>query len=335
MDGHPSNAEWHRDRGEAETPRAVRGFAEVLADPGTLLIADGGLASLLETRGHDLSGGLWSARLLTDAPKEIVAAHAAFFHAGATIAITASYQASIGGFAAHGYGRDEGERLLGLSVELARQARTRVASEGIARWIAASIGPYGAALADGSEFRGRYGLSASELRAWHRPRLQVLAEAGPDVLALETIPDIDEAEVLVDLVAEAGVPAWLSYTIDGAHTRAGQPLSEAFAVAADAPDIVAVGVNCCRPADVGPAVETARRVTGKSVVVYPNSGEGWDAERQSWTGTSRFVADDARAWATNGAEIIGGCCRVGPADIAALSRSLGFHQNADTEPRRA
>ncbi len=283
----------------------------------SVLINDGGLATELEARGHDLSDPLWSARLLADAPTEIQAAHADFFRAGATIATTASYQASFDGFAARGIGHSATAALLRRSVELARAA---AAHDGSPRWVAASIGPYGAALADGSEYRGRYGLSVRELAAWHRPRLEVLAGAAPDVLACETVPDADEAQALAELVAQLGLPAWLSYTIDGARTRAGQSLTEAFAVAAGVPQIVAVGVNCCAPIDVLPAIEVARRVTGKPVIVYPNSGERWDGGR--WVGRSCFSAELAPQWVAAGARIIGGCCRVRPADIAELARAV-------------
>ncbi|WP_369640174.1 homocysteine S-methyltransferase, partial [Nocardia sp. JMUB6875] len=250
---------------------------------GELLISDGGLATELEARGHDLSDELWSARLLLDAPEEIRAVHAAYFRAGAVIATSASYQASFDGFAARGIDREEGARLLRRGVELAAAARDEM-DDGRERWVAASVGPYGAALADGSEYRGRYGLSIAELKRWHLPRLAVLAESGADVLALETIPDIDEAEALAGLLDGSGVPAWLSYSIDGLRTRAGQPLREAFAIAADVTEIVAVGVNCCAPDDVAAAVMLAREVTGKPVIAYPNSGEGWDAERRCWVG---------------------------------------------------
>jgi homocysteine S-methyltransferase len=281
----------------------------------TALIADGGLASELEARGHDLSDALWSARLLVDAPQEITAVHTAFFRAGARIATTASYQASFDGFAARGIGRDDTVRLLRRSVELAKNARDDVGGGG---QVAASVGPYGAALADGSEYRGRYGLSVGQLRDWHQPRLEVLADAGADVLALETIPDVDEAEALVSLVRTLGVPAWLSYTIEGTRTRAGQPLADAFAVAAGVPEIVAVGVNCCAPEDVLPAIGPARE-TGKPVIVYPNSGERWDSARRTWVGSSRFSPRSAAQWLAAGARVIGGCCRVRPADIAELA----------------
>jgi homocysteine S-methyltransferase len=285
----------------------------------TALIADGGLATELEARGHDLSNGLWSARLLVEAPQEVTAVHTAFFRAGAMIATTASYQASFDGFADSGISRDDTVRLLRRSVELAKTARDEVGDAG--RRVAASVGPYGAALADGSEYRGRYGLGVAQLEDWHRPRLEVLADAGADVLALETIPDVDEAEALVNLVRSLGVPAWLSYTIDGTRTRAGQPLADAFAVAVGVPEIVAVGVNCCAPGDVLPAIGQARG-TGKPVIVYPNSGERWDSARRAWVGPSRFSARLAVQWAAAGARVIGGCCRVRPADIAELATAL-------------
>ncbi|GFG51031.1 homocysteine S-methyltransferase [Mycolicibacterium agri] len=290
------------------------------ASNNTVLISDGGLATELEARGHDLSDDLWSARLLFDAPDEIMAAHMAFYQAGAVIATTASYQASFDGFAAGGIDPAEAERLMRRSVELAAAAREEIGAEG--RWVAASVGPYGAALANGEEYVGRYGLSVAQLAQWHRPRLEVLADAGADVLAIETVPDVDEAEALVGLVCELKVPAWLSYTIAGEKTRAGQPLAAAFALAADVPEIVAVGVNCCAPDDVLPAIQIARAVADKPVIVYPNSGEQWDGERRTWVGEARWSADLAPQWVAAGARIVGGCCRVRPDDIAALAATL-------------
>jgi homocysteine S-methyltransferase len=281
----------------------------------TVLISDGGLATELEARGHDLSDDLWSARLLVDAPEEIVAVHCAFYRAGASIATTASYQASFDGFAERGIGRNDAARLLRRSVELAMAARDEVGGQ---RWVAASVGPYGAALANGEEYVGRYGLSVAQLADWHRPRMEILA----DVLAVETVPDVDEAEALVGLVRDLGVPAWLSYTIAGTTTRAGQPLADAFAVAAGVPEIVAVGVNCCAPDDVLAAVEIARDVTGRPVVAYPNSGEAWDGARRTWVGSSGWSAELAPQWVAAGARIVGGCCRVRPDDIAALALTL-------------
>jgi homocysteine S-methyltransferase len=286
------------------------------------LVLDGGMSNQLESAGHDLRDGLWSARLLAEHPEAVTAAHLAYYQAGADVAITSSYQATFEGFARRGIGRDRAAELLALSVELAREATRQVKGSPRPRWVAASVGPYGAVLADGSEYRGRYGLTLAELEAFHRPRLEVLAAARPDVLALETIPDSDEAEALIRAVRGLGVPAWLSYTVAGDRTRAGQPLEEAFALAAEVDQIIAVGVNCCAPEDVDGAVETAARVTGKPVVAYPNSGEAWDAGAREWTGRSRFTAEQVTGWERAGARLVGGCCRVGPEAITAIAGTV-------------
>ncbi|MGV4981327.1 homocysteine S-methyltransferase [Streptomyces sp. NRAIS4] len=297
-------------------------LADALA-AGTVVL-DGGMSNQLESAGHDLSDELWSARLLAERPEAVTEAHLAYFRAGADVAITASYQATFEAFARRGIGHDDAARLLALSVDLAREAARRARDAGVERplWVAASVGPYGAMLADGSEYRGCYGLSVDELERFHRPRMEVLAGAAPDVLALETVPDADEAAALLRTVRGLGVPAWLSYTVDGRHTRAGQPLEEAFALAADVDEVIAVGVNCCAPEDVGPAVEIAARVTGKPVVVYPNSGEAWDAEARAWTGRTGFGAGQVKTWQEAGARLIGGCCRVGPEAIASIRQAL-------------
>ncbi|MBK3596762.1 homocysteine S-methyltransferase, partial [Streptomyces sp. MBT51] len=248
---------------------------------GETLVLDGGLSNQLRAQGCDLSDALWSARLLADAPQQIEAAHAAYVRAGAQVLITASYQATFEGFERRGIGRGRAAELMAGSVELARRAAGRSGRE---VWVAASVGPYGAMLADGSEYRGRYGATVRELERFHRPRVETLAEAAPDALALETVPDTDEAEAMLGAVRGSGVPVWLSYTVAGERTRAGQPLADAFALAAGEDQVVAVGVNCCDPADADRAVEMAAAVTGKPVVVYPNSGEVWDAAARGWTG---------------------------------------------------
>ncbi|WP_369263346.1 homocysteine S-methyltransferase [Streptomyces sp. R35] len=304
------------------TSDTSRSLADALSAGPVVL--DGGMSNQLESAGHDLSDELWSARLLAERPEAIVEAHLAYFEAGADVAITSSYQATFEGFAKRGIPHERAAELLGLSVELAREAARRAHTKGVSRplWVAASVGPYGAMLADGSEYRGRYGLSVAELERFHRPRLEVLAAAAPDVLALETVPDADEARALLRGVRGLGVPAWLSYSVAGDRTRAGQPLEEAFALAADADEIIAVGVNCCAPEDVDSAIATAARVAGKPVVVYPNSGEAWDAEARAWTGRSTFAAEQVAGWERAGARLVGGCCRVGPGAIAGISEAL-------------
>ncbi len=280
------------------------------------VVLDGGLATELETRGHDLSSSLWSARLLAEAPAAVVAAHAAYFAAGAQIATTASYQASFAGLAAQGH---DPAALMVRSVQLADQAREEAG--GGQRWVAASVGPYGAALADGSEYRGDYGLSVAALAAWHRPRLEVLAGAGADVLALETIPCLAEVEALLGEVARLDVPCWLSLTCAEGRTRAGEPVAEAYAMAAEVPQVLAVGVNCTHPDEVQSLI-TAAAATGKPVVAYPNSGEDWDAVARRWRGSAHFAPGQVEAWVAAGARLVGGCCRVGPGQISAVAMSL-------------
>lgn len=289
----------------------------------TPVILDGGMSNALEDRGHDLSDRLWTARLLRTAPEEVAAVHRAYFHAGAVVATTASYQASVPGFVEAGVDPAEARHLVGSSVRIARAVRDELAGDGVRRLVAASVGPYGAVLADGSEYRGRYGVSRGRLRDFHGPRLETLAEAGPDLLAVETVPDAEEAEVLVDLLDATGLPAWVCFSVDGLRTRAGQPLRDAFAVAASCVQVRAVGVNCCAPADVLPALRVAREVTALPLVAYPNSGEGWDALARRWTGGSVYDVTLAAAWLEAGAAYVGGCCRVGPREIRRLSERLG------------
>ncbi|GAA1759249.1 homocysteine S-methyltransferase [Luedemannella helvata] len=289
------------------------------------VLLDGGLASQLTATGSDLTDYLWSARVLVDDPGAIVEAHLEFLRAGARVITTASYQATRAGFARRGIDAAGTEALLRRSVALADEARERAYDEGIPGpvWIAASVGPYGAMLADGSEYRGAYGLSVDQLVDFHAPRLAVLANAGADVLACETVPDTIEGEALMRALAGLGTPAWLSYTVGGPRTRAGQPLDEAFGVAVGVKEIVAVGVNCCAPADVATAVAVATAVTGLPGVAYPNSGERWDAVRRDWTGEVSLDPTRVQEWVDAGARLIGGCCRVTAGHLRAIHAALG------------
>lgn len=286
------------------------------------VILDGGLSNALEDRGHDLGDAMWTARLLRDDPAEIAAVHRTYFEAGARVATTASYQASLPGWAAAGVSAKEATSLITRSVTIAKDARDAMARDGVARWVAASVGPYGATLADGSEYRGRYGLSPAALRDFHAPRMELLVAADPDFLAVETIPDVEEAEVVVSLLHELAAPAWLSFTVAAGRTRAGQLLAEAFSLAAAATTVFAVGVNCCAPGEALPAIGEATQAGARSIVVYPNSGEDWSPTAHAWQGQGRFDTALAPAWVAAGARYVGGCCRVGPSTIAALAEAV-------------
>jgi homocysteine S-methyltransferase len=259
--------------------------------------------------------------LLQDAPEEIAAVHRTYFAAGARVATTASYQASVDGYARAGVSRREAEALLRRSVALADEARSQVESPQ-PLLVAASVGPYGAVRADGSEYTGDYDVGVAGLRRFHRPRLEVLAEAGADVLALETVPCLREVEALLAELDRLGdMPAWLSLTCAAGLTRRGEDPAEAFAMAREVTGVVAVGLNCTAPGDVDALLPVAA-TAGRPVLVYPNSGEGWDPVRRSWTGRSAFEPARVGAWLAAGAGAVGGCCRVGPADIAAVARTL-------------
>lgn len=293
------------------------------------MILDGGLATELEARGCDISGPLWSARVLRDAPEAIEQLHYDYYAAGADCAITASYQASYEGFASIGLDAGETTRLLRLSVELARSARERYrrdhSQDRRELFVAASVGPYGAISHDGAEYRGDYGLSVAQLVAFHERRFGVLASAGADFLACETIPVLDEARAYVELLARhAGARAWLSFTSpDGLHTSHGEALVDCARLADPVPNVIAVGVNCVKPEIVEVAIRSLAAGTGKPIVVYPNSGERWVADEESWHGApGHGIATLARDWFNAGARHIGGCCRVGPDQIAGLSKAL-------------
>ncbi len=295
------------------------------------VVIDGGLATELEARGHDLSDRLWSARLLVSDPGAIEDVHLAFFRADATVATTASYQATVPGFAAAGLDEADALGAIRRSVALASDARDRYAAEaGVDAadlLIAGSVGPYGAMLADGSEYRGDYDPGPAALRDVHAPRVEALLDAGADLLAMETIPTIREAEVLVGLLDEFGAVGWLSYQCrDGASTAAGEPIEAAIAVASGITGLVAVGMNCTAPRFLPALLQRAAAVAdGLPLIAYPNDGDTWDPAARAWTADDPAGAFDPVAvagWTSLGANWLGGCCGTTPADIAALAAGL-------------
>ena len=285
------------------------------------LVIDGGLATQLEAQGCDISNALWSASLLLDQPEAIVAANRAFIQAGAECIATASYQASREGFAQRGIPAEKSDELMKLSVELAVQARGN--SDAL---IAASIGPYGAILHDGSEYRGDYGVSADALRTFHAERLNLFDKSEADILACETIPSKLEAEVLAELLAVCETPAWVSFSCpDAEHISDGTPVEEAAAVFTAHPGVLAVGINCTPPQYVTQLITRLGEVLpDKAIIAYPNSGETWDAETGEWFGTASPIdfANAARDWVSAGADIVGGCCRTDPEYISVLRAAV-------------
>ncbi|WP_284990813.1 homocysteine S-methyltransferase [Arthrobacter sp. efr-133-TYG-120] len=307
-----------------------------MLDAGSKLTLDGALATELEARGCNLEDPLWSAKVLLEQPQLIKQVHRDYFDAGATVAITASYQATPRGFRQRGIGEAEALGLVALSVRLADDARREYLAENPEAGpllIAGSVGPYGAYLADGSEYRGDYTLSRIEFMEFHRPRIAALVEAGVDLLACETLPSVSETKALLALVEEFNIEAWFSFTLrDGEHISDGTTLANVARLCATQPRVVAIGVNCVPLELVSPSLRALRKVTSIPLIAYPNSGESYDALTKTWTPGPAVggadgkqpasIAEGAGIWQELGARLIGGCCRTTPQDIAGIGRYM-------------
>ena len=275
---------------------------------------DGGLSTALENNGNKLTTSLWTGELIRTNPAQITKAHLDFINAGAQIIITSSYQLSYSGCSARGWSEAETNQGLIAATALAKKAVTESGKDVM---VAASVGPYGASLADGSEYKGNYGVSKQELKDFHARRLEVLISTSPDYLALETMPDTFEVEVLLELLSDCLIPFWVSYSCkEGNQTNAGQSFQSAVDLAQSA---MAVGINCTKPELIADLLRSAK--SNKPYVVYPNSGRVWDAKNKVWTGSAAvgFSNDLIRQWVEAGAEIIGGCCGIGATEIAQLN----------------
>ncbi|ATM77496.1 homocysteine S-methyltransferase [Serratia fonticola] len=301
-------------------------LAALLADNRTLIL-DGAMATELEARGCDLTDPLWSAKVLIENPELIYQVHLDYFNAGAQCAITASYQATPQGFLRRGLDESQSLALIAQSVHLAQQARADYLAQcpqQLPLLVAGSVGPYGAYLADGSEYRGDYHLPQAEMIAFHRPRITVLANAGVDLLACETLPSFAELQALLALLAEfPALGGWFSFTLrDSQHLSDGTPLAVVMAELNDNPQVLAVGVNCIALENVTPALQQLAALSNKPLLVYPNSGEHYNAVSKTWHSCGNHqhhLINQLADWQHAGARLIGGCCRTTPADIQAIA----------------
>jgi homocysteine S-methyltransferase len=279
-----------------------------------VLLLDGGLSTALEQLGNTLNTSLWSGELLKSHPDQIRAAHKLFTDAGAEILITSSYQVTYPGCLMLGWTKGEVHAALIASTELARFPNVKVA---------ASIGPYGAFLADGSEYRGNYGLSVEELKEFHRERLFTLISTKPDFLAFETVPEITEARAYIELMQECGsqIPFWISFSCKSeSELCSGESFADAVQIVNNSSNAFGIGINCTAPHLISPLLNSASSKI--PYIVYANSGRTWDAFAKKWDGSGNLVFDSRliQEWRALGASIIGGCCGVGPSDIAALGQ---------------
>jgi homocysteine S-methyltransferase len=293
------------------------------------LLLDGGLSNELEKQGCNLNDKLWTAKLLETNPEAIIQAHLAYLNSGAQCITTSSYQASISGFMAIGYDRATAETFLMKSVQLAEEAINRYMTSGAnvtKPFIAASIGPYGAYLADGSEYHGNYGVSDEQLFVFHQSRLRLLDHSNADFFACETIPSFQEVKVLAEILQGINKSAWISFSCkDEHHLNDGSHIEECAAFLAHHPKVFAIGVNCTAPKYISGLIRSIKaRSSTKKIVVYPNSGEAYNAESKTWLGLSdpNSFVEMAKEWIELGADIIGGCCRIEPEHIKSIGEIL-------------
>jgi len=284
------------------------------------LLLDGGLSQQLQAQGLDLNHPLWTGQVLLEQPEEIKRAHLAFLEAGARCLITSSYQISSAGLMKMGLNEAEVLHIFRQSVSLAKEARAEFLEKNIDGgpiYIAVSIGPYGATLSDGSEYRGDDTLSEQELLDFHAPRFAMLDELEADCYACETIPSLREARVLAELLAQSKTAGWITFTCkDEKHISDGTPLAACASELADRQGVFALGINCTRPQFITPLIEELKPHLGHcKLVVYPNSGEIFSAEKKEFYGDASPLNKLAVEWLDLGVDILGGCCRVGPETI--------------------
>lgn len=292
-------------------------------------IIDGGLSNVLEEQGFDLNHKLWTAKLLEKNPEAIIQAHLEYLRSGAQCITTSSYQASIPGLINVGYSRDTAEKLIIKTVQLAETAVEHAIDSGIVDFkpvIAASIGPYGAFLADGSEYRGNYGVSDEKLRAFHLERIRILDQTNADVLACETIPSFQEARILSDILIYVNKPVWISFSCrDEQHINDGTKIDKCASIFKNHPKVFAIGVNCTAPKHISGIIRCIKAAEiDKKIIVYPNSGEAYNVKSKTWLGISEpgsFV-EMTKEWLKSGADIIGGCCRIGPDHIRRMQKVI-------------
>jgi len=289
-----------------------------------LHVLDGAMATELERRGFDLDGPLWSAQVLVSSPEAIAAVHRDYLEAGADCLMTASYQVSAEGFQQLGLGADDAANALCASVTIAEKVRSEYQASSARRiWIAASLGAYGAMLHNGAEYHGNYDCGFDELVGFHRCRIEVLAETNADFLAFESIPSLEEAEaILAALQPYPDLPVYISFTCqDELHVSHGETLRECAELLDRRDQVIGIGVNCTRPELIGSLIREAAQGTTKPIIVYPNSGEQWDAMHRCWQGNGQIqqFGELARRWRANGAQWIGGCCRTGPEHVRAVA----------------
>lgn len=295
-----------------------------------LLITDGAAGTHLESMGCDLNDALWTAKVLKDNPEYIKQLHKDYFQAGADFGVTVSYQATIEGYMKQGYSQAQAIDLIKTSALLLLDAREEwwqtegKAAQRLYPIAAASIGPYGAFLADGSEYRGDYTLSKQALYEFHKPRIEILWAQGLDLIAAETIPLLEEALVIAQIVQELGAQCWISFSArNESQISNGQAIAECVEALEAFACVAAIGVNCTAPKYIQGLVQAIQSKTQKPIVVYANLGNTYDPDTKTWcrhdtqasSSANISYQDYVRQWVNAGVKIVGGCCGTTPQEI--------------------
>ncbi len=306
-------------------------FEEALKKQKAIII-DGALGTQIQRNGHNVNDSLWSAKFLDENPKVIKDVHIQYLNAGADIIITSSYQASFEGFLKKGFTQEKAVELLKLSINIAIEARDDFwekcdQQNRIKPLVAASIGPYGAYLADGSEYSGDYKISDIELKDFHKKRLEVLIQTKPDIYAFETIPSKNEAKILCDLIEDFNIKnSWISFSAKNENfTNAHDEIVEAIKYLNNCHSLGAVGINCTAPQYIPQLIENIKSSTNKPIVIYPNGGSKYNPITKNWEKgeiSPIEYSKMAHLWFEKGATIIGGCCETGPEEIKQIRNIL-------------
>ncbi|OXA62711.1 homocysteine S-methyltransferase [Folsomia candida] len=309
-----------------------------------VFLLDGGLSNDLNNRvPFDLhKEPLWTAKALITDPDAVVATHLEYLQAGADIIETSSYQATLEGFKDFmKVDSDSGKKYIRDSVTLAKVAvdKFKALDESCSRFplVAGSIGPYGVLRCDGSEYSGSYmtTVTKSEIEDMHLPRIMSLVDGGADILAIETMPSLEEVKIILDLVKlhSPNTNVWVSFSIKEGkpcQTAFGDPMEDAFKTVATYAQVVACGINCCMPKDVETFlknVKVYKAIRPLEIIVYPNSGQDW-VPGQGWIKSPVPTLDTyLSSWISLGANIVGGCCQVGPDQIKTMRSIVDKHNN--------
>lgn len=289
-------------------------------DQGKVIILDGATGTELQRRGVPMHGFAWSAAALDTHPETVRTLHEDYIRAGADVIITNSFSTARHVLEPAGLG-DRVQALNQRAVALAQAAREN-AAHGRPVAVAGSI----------SSFRADV-TPAEQLEANYREQAELLAKAGVDLIALEMMPRVELAAPAIRAALATGLPTWVGFSCRMAEDGMVQlfdrspfavELKQTLALLEDLPlGSAAVTVMHTLTQDIAPALEIVRQHWSGSIGAYAHSGEWIDPD---WQFVNMISPADylsvAQRWVEMGAQIIGGCCGIGPEYIRLLKERL-------------